>query len=247
MTSVTLQRAYLPEFGTRRETRGFLRYHGGDQDFGGDNGKEMRNAGGKEEEEDVLKIQEVKLRDISETGVLLIHFQGAFKLSLKSETYHRVNNEAKVKRGQKSINQWLKHTTPGRVKPQAQSDNPSETRNPTVHEADPITIQAQAHLDPSGRLPARVTFVIQDVSGVDTFTSGGCNPFCTVLLGGAARGDKCEDEQQVQIRSLDLKVKANSVDRDMKVQMTNEEKWYLEEDQDGISWSSWSTIYTCER
>ncbi|KAH9052296.1 hypothetical protein EDB87DRAFT_1581795 [Lactarius vividus] len=169
----------------------------------GDNDKDMRNAGGKEEEEDVLKqrrqdrrgdnytgagrIQEVKLRDISETGVLLIHFQGAFKLSLKSETYHKVNNEAQVKRGQKSINQWLKPTTLGRIKPQAQSDNPSETRNHTVHEVDPITIQAQAHLDPSGRLPARVTFVIQDISGVDTFTSSGCNPFGVVLLGGAAR------------------------------------------------------------
>ncbi|KAH9051104.1 hypothetical protein EDB87DRAFT_1827135 [Lactarius vividus] len=119
----------------------------------GDNGEDMRNTGSKEEEE----IQEVKLRDISETGVLLIHFQGAFKLSLESETYHKVNNEAKVKRGQKSINWWLKHTTPGRIKPQAQSDNPSETRNHTVHEADPITIQAQAHLDPSGASLDRVT------------------------------------------------------------------------------------------
>ncbi|KAH9052598.1 hypothetical protein EDB87DRAFT_1581668 [Lactarius vividus] len=70
----------------------------------GSGDKDMRNVSGKEEEEDVLKqerqdrgekgiqgqpagnLQEVKLRDISETGVLLIHIQGAFKLSLKSET-----------------------------------------------------------------------------------------------------------------------------------------------------------------
>ncbi|KAH9051809.1 hypothetical protein EDB87DRAFT_1582129 [Lactarius vividus] len=186
-SGVTLQRAYLPEFGTRRETWGSCGITVATKTSTGDNGKDMRNASGKEEEENAGRIQEVKLRDISETGVLLIHFQGAFKLSLESETYHKVNNEAKVKRGQKSINQWLKHTTPGRIKPQAQSDNPSETRNHTVHEADPITIQAQAHLDPSGRLPARVTLVIQDITGVDTLASGGCNPFGAVLLGGAAR------------------------------------------------------------
>ncbi|KAH9057163.1 hypothetical protein EDB87DRAFT_1578916 [Lactarius vividus] len=70
---------------------------------------------------------------------------------------HKVNNEAKVKRGQKSINQWLKRTVAGRIKPQAQSNDPSETRNHTVHEADPITIQAQAHLDPSGTSLDQVT------------------------------------------------------------------------------------------
>ncbi|KAH9054723.1 hypothetical protein EDB87DRAFT_1825051 [Lactarius vividus] len=146
----------------------------------GDNGKDMRNAGGEEEEENVLKQRRQDRRGDNYTGVALKHHEsGAYS--------HRVNNEAKVKRGQKFINQWLKHTTPGRIKPQAQSDNPSETRNHTVHEADPITIQAQAHLDPSGRLPARVPFVMQDISGVDTFTSGGCNPFCAILLGGAAR------------------------------------------------------------
>ncbi|KAH9051846.1 hypothetical protein EDB87DRAFT_1729433 [Lactarius vividus] len=184
---VMLQRAYLPEFDTRRETWGSCGITVATKTSAGDNGKEMRNASGEEEEEDAGRIQEVKLRDISETGVLLIHFQGVFKLSLESETYHKVNNEAKVKRGRESINQWLKHTTPGRIKPQAQSDNPSETRNHTVHEADPITIQAQAHLDPSGHLPAWVTFVMQDVSGVDAFASSGCNPFGAVLLGGAAR------------------------------------------------------------
>ncbi|KAH9051667.1 hypothetical protein EDB87DRAFT_1826679 [Lactarius vividus] len=125
----------------------------------GDNDEDMRNASGKEEEEDVLKQRRQNRRGDNYTGVACICFGllGAFKLSLKSETYHKVNNEAKVKRGQKSINQWLKHTTPGRIKPQAQSDNPSETRDHTVHEADPITIQAQAHLDPSGASLDQVT------------------------------------------------------------------------------------------
>ncbi|KAH9051235.1 hypothetical protein EDB87DRAFT_1695569 [Lactarius vividus] len=135
-----------------------------------------------------------------------------------------INNEAKVKRGQKSINQWLKHTTPGRIKPQAQSDNPSETRNHTVHEAGPITIQAQAHLDPSGRLPAWVTFVMQDVSGVDTLTSGGCNPFGAVLLGGAARVCTCRTGFRAKRNRNTDKNKCPANSHPMQLRLTNEDK-----------------------
>ncbi|KAH9052747.1 hypothetical protein EDB87DRAFT_1581458 [Lactarius vividus] len=206
----------------------------------GDGDKDMCNTSGKEEEDNMLKQRRQDWRGEwsfqAQPGVqnLVRIVQSETKEHELGAYSHKVNNEAKVKWGQKSINQWLKHTVNGCIKPQAQSNNPSENRNHTVHEADSITIQAQAHLDPSGAsldqvtcqgcLPAQVTLIIQDSCGVDAFSSGSCSPFTAVQLSGAARHQSDLDSIK-GVHDLAVLVVLFAVQRDLRAKTKVTKTW----------------------
>ncbi|KAH9050802.1 hypothetical protein EDB87DRAFT_1583126 [Lactarius vividus] len=102
------------------EILGFAEFFKGLHNTVGDGDKDMCNACGKEEEEYVLKQRRQDQRGDIYRGYLYL-LQSTLKQHESGAYNHKVNNEAKVKRGQKSINQWLKHTVVGRIKPQARS------------------------------------------------------------------------------------------------------------------------------